>query len=61
MVKNQIYTTEQLVLFVKIHELCDLQKLVEAETFWLMHEQCFGPQVYYRLEKFLLNIYKKNY
>ena len=56
---NQIYTRDQLVSFIRIHELRDPQKRVETEIVWLEHEQYFVPQGCHRLDKSLLNIYKE--
>ena len=50
-VNNQIYTRDQHVSFIRIHELHDLQKRVEAEIVWLDHEQYFVPQGCHRLDK----------
>ena len=58
-VNNQIYTRDQLVSFIRINELCDLQKRVEAEIVSLEHEQYFVPQGCHSLDKPLLNIYKE--
>ena len=60
-VKNQIYTTEHIVSFIRINKLCDPQKRLKAEIVSLWHKQYFVTQGCHRLERSSLNIYKAKF